>query len=402
MRHIPVETFREIAQKAHRDYGPLLFYLHIYNEPLVHPRIIELLAILDAFGHTCYISSNINVRIDWEALLLSPALRTLVISASGYTQEIYERGHRGGNVSLVLRNIGEIARHTAASRANVLMNFHLYRDNAADAEAMKRLCEESGIAFSGYNAILFQNQFDSGFCAKTTLWKEHSDIIENVLPRIFLEPFEFQALPGLASIPCHVQHQTLALDHEGGIFTCFHKGPDDPHRVGDFLALSKQEIEDRKAGCPVCGECREMGWHLQFPFFCSVHSQTIREETLRFLRAERPDPGYVTAIYVFGAGLIGAALAPLLKLKGYDVRAVIDEAPEKSGTVLYGLPVIPLQEALGRVAGSLVIDTVRSMPFARRLAGTGLENRVRVMSPEHFIRAVDGSARLEEHHADWF
>ena len=70
--------------------------------------------------------------------LLAPVFPTLIIvSLSGFTQDIYERGHGGGKIESRRRNMRLIARRNGkliqqdggGSGADIQINFHIYKDN---------------------------------------------------------------------------------------------------------------------------------------------------------------------------------------------------------------------------------------------------------------------------------
>ena len=98
----------EIA--AHRLRHPLQRLL--FRLGLIHPRInLYCKAAADA-GFHLHLSSNLNFLKD-EKSLLTAGVKTIRISLSGFTQSIYEQGHRGGNIEKVKANM----RRLSAARA---------------------------------------------------------------------------------------------------------------------------------------------------------------------------------------------------------------------------------------------------------------------------------------------
>lgn len=126
LEYMPLDMCERIFSKVHALFGSQLFYLHIWNEPLINPDIFLILRAMEKYGHTAYISSNCNMRIDFSQLLSCRALKTLVISMSGMRSEIYERGHRGGKVDVVLENLIEISKYTATSPTRVVKLSRIY------------------------------------------------------------------------------------------------------------------------------------------------------------------------------------------------------------------------------------------------------------------------------------
>ena len=392
LEYLSVEDAEKIAEKVVRLYGPQMMYLHIWNEPLIHPHLFEILDLLHQFGHSAYMSSNLNLKQDWKRLLAAPALKTLVISMSGYHQKVYERGHRGGNVKLVLENLKAIGRYTRSSSAQVLMNFHRYNDNKEDELLLAEKCREYGIVFEPYIASTLQDHVEEGVIAGKELWQELADVTKLVQPRLLFEPFHFEKISGLAQVSCHSQDHILVLDHKGQICTCTHKGPEDYHRVGDFLELSADEIWEKKKNFDPCKRCRSLGLHMEYVFACFFDRPSDNsDEIIRLLRNTQLHPDWKDAeIYIFGAGMTGGAVGPFLKHKGYNVRGFIDQNPEKVGKQIHKLPVFGLAEIEDTLSGAVVLDTVRALPFKAILEKRNKAHGVTILNAESFFHHISG------------
>ena len=71
--------------------------LYNWTEPLLHPEIARLVRAVKSCGLVCSLSSNLNVLREPESLL-GEHPDYLRVSVSGFTQEIYARGHREGDI----------------------------------------------------------------------------------------------------------------------------------------------------------------------------------------------------------------------------------------------------------------------------------------------------------------
>lgn len=388
-----LDKCEKIFEKVHRFFGAQLFYLHIWGEPLLHPQIVEILELLEQYGHSAYISSNLNVRVDWEQLLKQPALNTLVISMSGYEQETYVKGHRGGRVSLVLNNMEKISQHLPDSTARVLINFHRYNDNEADGEKLQQLCNEYGIEFGPYPAVALQENIEDNVAEQVfEAWQNIPDIAELVIPRLNMRPFPFTAIKGLENIPCHSQSNILVLDHEGQVCTCTHREPTVVARIGDFLAMEEDELRKSKLTASACQKCRELGLHMSYVFACFFEKFCGTEQQIvDFLRQGGVNHGYAESdIYIFGAGMTGAAVGPLLQHHGYNVWGFIDDDPEKAGKNLHGFPVYSLDDAAPMLGNAIVLDTVRSRPFQRRAKSADIAYKQAFVAEEYIAKIIKG------------
>src|SRR5262245_13408597 len=79
-----------------------------WTEPLLHPAVHELIAVVRARAIHCSISTNLNVLRDPD-LLMRANPDWLRVSVSGFTQEVYARGHAAGDVEVVKTNMRRLA-----------------------------------------------------------------------------------------------------------------------------------------------------------------------------------------------------------------------------------------------------------------------------------------------------
>lgn len=100
--------FREIIEKI-RPHAQLV-QLYKWGESLLHPRIIDMLAVCDLHDLNTEISSNLSLENCDNVLeaLVRHRLRHLIVSFDGVTQEDYSRYRVGGKLNLVLDNILKI------------------------------------------------------------------------------------------------------------------------------------------------------------------------------------------------------------------------------------------------------------------------------------------------------
>ena len=111
---------RRILDKALRECRIEAVGLYNWTEPLLHPEIPALVRAIKSRGLVCSLSSNLNVLREPEALLAEHP-DYLRISISGFTQEIYARGHREGDIERVKHNM----RRLVAARDTVQSNTHI-------------------------------------------------------------------------------------------------------------------------------------------------------------------------------------------------------------------------------------------------------------------------------------
>src|SRR5438876_585328 len=78
--------------------------LFSWTEPLLHPELARIIASVKAHGFSCHLSSNLN-RIDRLEQVVASNPDRFRISLSGFTQEVYQQTHSGGNIEQVKANM---------------------------------------------------------------------------------------------------------------------------------------------------------------------------------------------------------------------------------------------------------------------------------------------------------
>jgi MoaA/NifB/PqqE/SkfB family radical SAM enzyme len=88
-----LETILDKAKAECTIAGVVLFN---WTEPLLHPAVHELIGVVRSRAIHCAISTNLNVLRDPD-LLMRANPDWLRVSVSGFTQEVYARGHAAGD-----------------------------------------------------------------------------------------------------------------------------------------------------------------------------------------------------------------------------------------------------------------------------------------------------------------
>ena len=123
-RFMPPEEFRLLAEKlrAHVSY----LYLHVMGEPLLHPRLAEILQIAAELDLRACITTNGTLLAEKASLLLSaPALYKLSVSLHS------AEGNGTGDLTGYLTAVWDYA--VKASRAGTICALRLWNTGGADA-----------------------------------------------------------------------------------------------------------------------------------------------------------------------------------------------------------------------------------------------------------------------------
>jgi MoaA/NifB/PqqE/SkfB family radical SAM enzyme len=141
-RKMTPETLGQILDKALREI-PAIDGVGFFNwtEPLLHPQIAALVNQVSRRGIRCWLSSSLNVLRDPDALLAAKP-HEIIVSVSGFNQDVYKRGHRGGDIEIVkqnMRRLSEAANKSLkhGSRTWLRLVYHRYVDNSDDERLME-------------------------------------------------------------------------------------------------------------------------------------------------------------------------------------------------------------------------------------------------------------------------
>jgi len=100
-----LDLFRKIVSKLKSDF-PQLKTITLYNwtEPLLHNKLPDFVEIVKKAGFGCDLSANLNHIKNLEAVIKKDPDH-IRVSLSGFTQEIYQIGHRNGDIETVKQNM---------------------------------------------------------------------------------------------------------------------------------------------------------------------------------------------------------------------------------------------------------------------------------------------------------
>ena len=385
---MPVETFKAVVAKLNDDLSGG-FRLHLYNwsEPLLHPQFGELLRVAQEADVRCEISSNLNVRRDFDWVRESSALKRMFVSVSGFTQQTYGKGHRGGSIDLVKQNLERIiALRPDDSDLQITVLFHRYVHNTEDEIAFAEYCAQKNISFYPYFA--YCAPLNKHFRSQRGLVDPGSADIETTEGMLcFTHKTSPEASRSFRTLPCFQQENFIVLNHKAQMYACCMTNYSPDTLVGEYLHEDLDSLIDKKRALPICGECKEMGLHISFSNQCHFHEKIVEGVSSRGVSLDRNREGELddlftwtpveTPLVVLGAGEFGVFLAHTLQALGYSVRAIADDSAVMHGKNLAGIPVVAPQRALEMSGsdGMLILGLKRSeqemAPLKDKFRSTG-------------------------------
>lgn len=259
------ELLARILEKVVRERKVDFVSLYNWTEPLLHPRIGELVRIVKSFGLACDVSSNLNIAKHLEGLVRA-APDFLRISVSGFTNTTYRKHHPGGDIETVKENMRRLAEHLSEHKPGTRVEVYFLRwlGNLDEEVLMQQFSESLGFMFTAEWAWIspIEKVIDlvSGDAAHISA-KDRETM--DALARPFHATVEMARKHYANFGPCPYFSDFLVLDCAGRVSLCC--GVHDQHlyTIGNYLDHSLEELLRMKAHNPhcrmTCRQCMELG-----------------------------------------------------------------------------------------------------------------------------------------------
>jgi len=266
-----------------------------WTEPILHPKLPELIRVVESSGIPCHLSSNLNQMRNIDAILAENPYG-FRISLSGFTQEVYGYTHRGGNIERVKQHMVELAdaKKRQKSTTNIHVLYHRYKHNLADERPMREFAQRLGIGFQPVWAFMLPLEKVLAYVnddpTEATLTDEDHQLIDNLaLPlREAIASAEKRREPA-----CRLRDAEMTLDFEGNVQLCCGTYDSRKFTIGKYLTLPHAELQARKYAHDMCRRCMSRGVHVYGtyggPEFDNIAARTIGTDGVRLIRlnAER-------------------------------------------------------------------------------------------------------------------
>jgi MoaA/NifB/PqqE/SkfB family radical SAM enzyme len=255
-----VDMFQAIIDKIKRESPVKKSNLWLFNwgEPLLHPEIARLITIGREAGLPVVLSSNLNHKFDFrEAIKAGPS--EIIISASGFTQEVYGRTHKRGNIEVVKENMRKLREYIDefGVKMSVGVSYHLYRHNLADANMMAAYAKTLGFDFRP--VVAFLQPLEKAIQAiEGRLTAEDRDVIDLMLDH----PIIGKVLrnDAIANYPdCSLRTNMMTINHDGTVALCCGVYETGNMLGANFLDLSHEQLQGRKYEHEFCRTCFKNG-----------------------------------------------------------------------------------------------------------------------------------------------
>lgn len=282
-----MELLEKILDKIKEENPEATVCAYVNSDPFLHPRLADCIASIKRRGLKCEIATNGNYISNIEEVLATqPDLFT--VSLSGWTQAVYERAHRYGDIELVKSNIQKLADcyYKAGYKFPFGISYHLYKDNLHEVEPARAFAQSMGMMFltSWGRAICIENTVQAlrelerrktGSVApyekgpgdqdmNTMLPPAKEDFIQS-MERLHFHPercYEFYDKFPVSPI-CLMADLFTEIRWDGRVQLC--AWTDDMRlTMGNFLDLTPEQRAELRRGHPLCKECLRYRLNLYF------------------------------------------------------------------------------------------------------------------------------------------
>ena len=282
------ELLDAIVRKAKAECAARVkFALFNWTEPLLHPKLAEMIEVVNSHGLKCGLSSNLNIVKDIDAVMrANPSY--LKVSLSGFTQDSYGVTHRKGKIEVVKRNMAIVAdaKRRAWATTRLTIAFHRYLGNHEDERRMKEYAESLGFEFGPYYAYLMPLEKNLAFAEPETTDTQLTSEDQALIGRLALPlDLAIEAAKRRRHRPCRLRDQEMAINCEGRVMLCCAVYERSKNDLGSYLDVSLEDLQKLKYEHNQCTSCMRNGIHVLATGDSPVFDTLARENEAR-LRPE--------------------------------------------------------------------------------------------------------------------
>jgi hypothetical protein len=259
------EMFEAILTRI-AEQDPDVKYVRLFNwtEPLLHPRLPELIGLAWKHGMGCYLSTNLNFDRRLEEVVRAEP-RRIRISVSGYTQEKYSRTHERGEIDKVIENMRRIRRtiDQYRLRTKVDVPFHCYVDNVEDDyPAMRELCRELRFIFEPCWAFLMPIEKNLEYFSHGLPQRE-----QVLVDLLAVKPEEAREISLRQWRPdCDLRSNQTVINCDGSVALCCGTYDAEFTVADSFLDVTKERLQEVKDAHSFCATCMKEGLHVTLKY----------------------------------------------------------------------------------------------------------------------------------------
>lgn len=285
-----MDLMEKILDKIKLENPDAIVFTYGNSEPFIHPKLPECIAAIKRRGLHPEMSTNLNY-IQRVEETLDAGLDLIIISLSGWTQEVYEKGHAGGKIEKVKANMKILAdaNNARETKVNIAVNYHIYNDNQHEISLMKEYATSLGIGFftSYARAISMENalQYCRDKDPESTpyavqegrpdwnhLLPPIGETYKKVMDRLVINPTKaremYKQWPILKA--CPIGHVFTFIRYDGTVELCACVA-DRRITTGNYLDLTPDERIVKRYDHAICQQC--LKYRMSYYFHLVDHKQ---------------------------------------------------------------------------------------------------------------------------------
>lgn len=282
------DLMEKILDKIASENPKAIVFLYGNSEPLLHPNLAECIKAIKRRGLNAQLSTNLNFVRNQEQLdsIVSALPDMIIISLSGFTQEVYVKGHAGGNIEKVKAHMRLLSESNARINNKVVIsvNYHVYNDNEHEAPLMQEYAKSLNIGFfkSLARAISMENAIQ--YCRSKDPtpvnylvqkgrpnWNHQLPPIGqtyvDAMKRVVIPPDQakgmYQHHPVSNVCPVGAGSMFTFIRHDGKTQLCACVA-DRRITLADYLNASPDQLIEERTGHSICRQCIRYRLNLYF------------------------------------------------------------------------------------------------------------------------------------------
>ncbi|MDR1257163.1 MAG: radical SAM protein [Spirochaetaceae bacterium] len=252
-----VADYKKVLQKLLKEI-PWLFTvdLYIWSDPLLHPKLAEIIEYNNSLGIGSGISTNMNHGKYLEAVIKAGP-DYIRVSTSGFGPKNYEITHTGGRWDVLYKNLLDaksyIKKHNSPTIITVL--YHANKNNLPEFKDMHDFCVENGFRLEPLLSSIFSD-YAMDYIEKRPLW-EGAEFAKNIMLISLDEILKHCALEH--SKTCLAMRALPVINWDLSVLTCCNYSYE--RLAPNYLDITIDEIINLRNNSGLCKKCIEYSLH---------------------------------------------------------------------------------------------------------------------------------------------
>jgi MoaA/NifB/PqqE/SkfB family radical SAM enzyme len=258
---IGVDDYKKVINKLLQEIPMLhIAALFIWGDPLLHPKLPEILKINSDLGIGSDISTNLNIQTERLKEIIKANPTYLRMSCSGFGGKNYEVSHAGAKWDVFYENCVEVSRLIKKynSSTGVELYFHVNKSNITEYKDIVELARRLGFRVSACLSMCFP-QYAMNYVENIPLPESAKKARELML--ISMEDM-LTAARKEQEKPCPQKNGFPNINWDLSVLTCCNFNQD--RLAANFLDVSISELIQKKNLSEFCGKCISHSIHRYF------------------------------------------------------------------------------------------------------------------------------------------